>query len=130
MLGGTAVDFDPPQSAASAFGKTNVVAEQTTVVAGDLRALSREQLDKAKQTMSEIVAATLPHTIRHDHVRRGYPPMAPTDGNAKLLGDVRSGEPGSRFRARLRAVSPDKAGAADVSFVAGEVQDDHRRRRA
>src|SRR6185295_18616555 len=84
MLGGTSIDFDPVQLRGAGFGKTNVVAEHA-VVSGDLRALSREQFDKAKQTMAEIVAASLPHTSSTITFEEGYPPMAPTDGNAKLL---------------------------------------------
>jgi glutamate carboxypeptidase len=120
MAGGTTVDFDPGQLRGSAFGKTNVVAEHA-VVSGDLRGLSREQFDKAKQTMTEIVAASLPHTSSTITFDEGYPPMAPTDGNAKLLAmyDQASRDLGL---GSVTAVSPDRAGAADVSFVAAEVK--------
>ena len=119
MLGGTTVDFDPVQLRGSAFGKTNVVAEHA-VVSGDLRALSREQFEKAKQTMTEIVAASLPHTSSTITFDEGYPPMAPTEGNAKLLAMYDQASRDLGFGA-VTAVSPDRAGAADVSFVAAEV---------
>ena len=114
------MEFDPVQLRGSAFGKTNVVAEHA-VVSGDLRALSREQFEKAKKTMTEIVGASLPHTSATITFDEGYPPMAPTDGNAKLLAmyDQASRDLGSRA---VTAVSPDRAGAADVSFVAGDVK--------
>src|SRR4029453_8898299 len=83
LLGGTRVDFDPVQLPGSAFGMTNVVAEHA-LVSGDLRALSREQFDRAKQTMTEIVAGSLPHTSSTITFDDGYPPMAPTEGNARL----------------------------------------------
>ena len=104
----------------SAFGKTNVVAEHA-VVSGDLRALSREQFENAKKTMTEIVGASLPHTSATITFDEGYPPMAPTDGNAKLLAmyDQASRDLGL---GTVTAVSPDRAGAADVSFVAGDVK--------
>ncbi len=120
MLGGTTVDLDSIQLRGSAFGKTNVVAEHA-LVSGDLRALSREQFDKAKQTMTEIVAASLPHTSSTITFDDGYPPMAPTEGNAKLLAMYDQASRDLGFGS-VTAVSPDRAGAADVSFVAAEVK--------
>ena len=50
----------------------------------------------------------------------GYPPLAPTDGNRTLLAlyDQASRDVGA---GPVSAVDPDRAGAADVSFVAGHV---------
>jgi len=120
VLGGTSVDFDPVQIRGAAAGKTNVVAEHA-VASGDLRALSREQFENAKKTMTAIVAASLPQTSATIRFDEGYPPMAPTDANAKLLEmyDHASRDLGY---GPVAAVSPDRAGAADVSFVAGEVK--------
>jgi glutamate carboxypeptidase len=120
IVGGTTVDFDPVQLRGSAFGKTNVVAEHA-VVSGDLRALSREQFETAKQTMTEIVAASLPHTSSTIAFDEGYPPMAPTEGNAKLLAMYDQASRDLGFGS-VTAVSPDRAGAADVSFVAADVK--------
>jgi glutamate carboxypeptidase len=119
ILGGTSVDFDSVQLRGSAFGKTNVVAEHA-VVAGDLRALSREQFNKARQTMIEIVAASLPHTSATITFDDGYPPMAPAEGNARLLRMYDQASRDLGFGS-VTSVSPDRAGAADVSFVASEV---------
>lgn len=120
MLGGTAVEFDPVQLRGTAFGKTNVVAEHA-VVSGDLRTLSPDQLAKSKKTMKEIVGQSLPGTSATITFDEGYPPMAPTEGNAKLLTmyDKASRDVGA---GGVTAVSPDRAGAADVSFVAGDVK--------
>jgi glutamate carboxypeptidase len=120
LLGGTAVEFDPVQLRGRAFGKTNVIAEHA-VVSGDLRALSKEQFEKAKQTMEGIVGASLPHTRATIRFVDGYPPMAPTEGNAKLLAMYDQASRDLGFGS-VTAVSPDRAGAADVSFVAGEVK--------
>jgi glutamate carboxypeptidase len=120
VLGGTTVDFDPVQLRGTAFGKTNVVAENA-VASGDLRALSREQFDKAKQTMTEIVAASLAHTSATITFDEGYPPMAPTEGNARLLAMYDQASRDLGFGS-VTAVTPGRAGAADVSFVAGEVR--------
>ena len=119
VLGGTSVEFDPAQSRGTAFGRTNVVAERA-VVSGDLRTLSKGQLDRARATMESIVKTSLPNceaTITFDE---GYPPMAPTEGNARLLAAYDRASRDLGFGA-VTAVSPDRAGAADVSFVAGAV---------
>ena len=71
--------------------------------------------------MQAIVASPLPGTSSEITFDEGYPPLAPTDGNARLLAlyDRTSRDLGL---GSVTAVSPDRAGAADVSFVAGEVQ--------
>ncbi len=120
IVGGTAVDFDAQQARGTAFGKTNVVASEA-LVTGDLRTLTPEQLARAKKTMQEIAGASEPHTHATLTFDEGYPPLAPTDGNAKLLAvyDRASRDLGY---GPVAAVSPDKAGAADVSFIAGEAK--------
>ena len=120
IVGGTAVEHDPVQARGSAFGKTNVIAEHA-VVNGDMRTLSAEQLAKAKAAMEEIVKGSLPHAKSTITFEDGYPPLAPTDGNRKLLAmyDQASRDLGT---GPVGPVDPDRAGAADVSFVAGEVE--------
>jgi glutamate carboxypeptidase len=105
------------------------------VVQGDLRTLSPDQLAQVKATMIEIAGWSLPHTRSQLEFQDGYPPMAPSDGNRRLLAlyDAASRDLGT---GPVVAVDPSKAGAADVSFVAGRVataidgiglagQDDH-----
>ncbi len=120
VLGGTAVDFNAPQSRGTAFGKTNVVAEHA-VVAGDLRTVSKAQLERARATMQSIVKTSLPHTEATMTFDEGYPPLAPTEGNARLLAIYDRASQDLGF-GPVTAVSPDRAGAADVSFVAGDVK--------
>jgi glutamate carboxypeptidase len=119
MLGGTSVDFDSAQSRGTAFGKTNVVAERATV-AGDLRALSNEQFQKAMAAMRDIAGKSLPRTRAELTFDEAYPPLAPTAGNERLLVlyDRVSRDLGI---GPVEAVNPDRAGAADVSFVADQV---------
>jgi glutamate carboxypeptidase len=119
ILGGTTVEFDAAQSRGTAFGKENVVAANA-VVAGDLRTLSGDQLLKAKKMMAEVVEQSLAHTDATITFDEGYPPLAPTEGNKKLLAlyDRASRDVGA---GPVTAVDPDRAGAADVSFVAGHV---------
>lgn len=118
-LGGARVAIDGPSNKGTAEGKNNIVAERMTVQ-GDLRTLTPEQLARTKATMREIVAANLGHTSATITFDDGYPPMAPTDGNKRLLAlhDQASRDLGL---GPVTAVDPSKAGAADVSFVAGLV---------
>ncbi|MEO8521651.1 MAG: peptidase dimerization domain-containing protein, partial [Acidobacteriota bacterium] len=120
LLGGTTVEFDPAQSRGSAFGKSNVIAERA-VAAGDLRALSAEQFQQARQAMEHIAAASLPHTQSTITFDEGYPPMAPSEGNARLLAMYDKASRDLDFGS-VTAVSPDRAGAADVSFVASTIK--------
>ena len=118
-LGGARVALDAASNKGTAEGKNNIVAERMSVQ-GDLRTLSSEQLQRTKITMREIVAANLGHTSATITFEDGYPPMAPTDGNKRLLAlhDQASRDLG--FGA-VQPVDPSKAGAADVSFIAGIV---------
>jgi glutamate carboxypeptidase len=118
-LGGTTIDFDAAQSRGGAFGKTNVVAEHAVVI-GDLRALSSDQLASAKKAMYDVVAAHLPRTSAELAFDDSYPPMAPSDGNRRLLArlDQVSRDLGA---GPITPVDPRDAGAADVSFVANDV---------
>ena len=120
ILGGTSVDFDTAGARGLAFGKNNVIAEHT-IVSGDLRTISIEQLERAKERMRVIVAASLPHTSAEISFRDSYPPLAPSDGNQRLLAmlDQASRDLGL---GPVKAVDPRKAGAADVSFTAGLVE--------
>lgn len=119
LLGGTQVEFDPGQGRGTAFGKNNVVAEHA-VAAGDIRALSPEQYRRARDEMLAIVDDSLPRTSAELTFSEGYPPMAPTDGNRRLLSLYDEVSRGLGLGG-VEAVDPRKAGAADVSFVAGRV---------
>jgi glutamate carboxypeptidase len=120
ILGGTSVEFDAMQSRGSAFGKTNVIAERA-LVAGDLRTISAEQRERAKQRMREIVAQHLPHASAEIEFEDTYPPMAPTEGNYRLLAMVDQVSRDLGF-GPVTAVDPGAAGAADVSFTADHVE--------
>lgn len=120
IIGGTTVNQDKGSSSGMVFGKTNVVAE-TAIVAGDLRALSPEQEDRVKEKMREIVSRHLPGTSATIEFDEGYPPMAPTEGNYKLL-EVYSQVSKDLGFGEVVAVNPLRAGAADVSFTANHVE--------
>ena len=115
ILGGTTVETDSATNSGSAFGKNNIVAK-STIVTGDIRAVSKEQLARVKTKMQEIVADSYSHTDAQITFNEGYPPMTPTEGNRALLSmynkvsnDLGLGE--------VVAVNPLRAGAADVSFT-------------
>jgi glutamate carboxypeptidase len=113
------VKSDTTGTEGSASGKNNVIARDM-LVTGDLRTISPEQLASARKTMRAIVANHLPHTTAEITFVDGYPPMAPTEGNRKLLAlyDRASQDLGL---GPVVAVDPSRAGAADVSFVANIV---------
>lgn len=118
-LGGTAVTVDTTATTGTASGKENVVAERMTV-SGDLRTLSPEQLAHTRAVMRDIVGRHLPGTESAITFDDGYPPMAPTAGNRRLLTmyDSASRDLGL---GPVVAVDPSRAGAADVSFTASIV---------
>jgi glutamate carboxypeptidase len=118
-LGGTLVNADSGGTAGTASGKTNVIAGTMTVT-GDMRTLSPEQLAKTEQAMREIVSHHLPKTGGEIVFDDGYPPMAPTDGNRRLLSMYDRVSRDLGF-GPVAAVDPSKAGAADVAFIAGTV---------
>jgi len=117
--GGTLVKVDTTGTDGSVAGKRNVVAEHMEVT-GDLRTLSPEQQAKAERTMRAIVAKHLPKTSATITFDDGYPPMAPTAGNRRLLALYDQASRDLGFGAVV-AVDPSRAGAADVSFVAAKV---------
>jgi glutamate carboxypeptidase len=114
------VTFDAVQNRGTAFGKTNVVAE-SVYVAGDLRALTPEQLARAKATMQRLAARHYPNTNAVLTIDDGYPPFAPTEGNRRLLAILDQGSRDAGLPA-VGPVDPARAGAADISFVAGRVE--------
>ena len=121
VLGGTAVEIDEVLSRGSASGKTNVIPERAVAI-GDLRTLSKEQLQHARDTMRAVVSeAPLAQTEATLTFDDGYPSLPPTEGNAKLLAEYDRVSRDLGF-GPVEAVSPDRAGAADVSFVSGVVK--------
>jgi glutamate carboxypeptidase len=119
IVGGTSITHDDDAQRGTAFGKNNVVAE-STLVTGDLRALSLDQRARAVAMMERIVGATSPNTSASIAFTHGYPPLAPTDGNRRLLAMFDDASRGLGLGA-LEPVDPARAGAADVSFLAGRV---------
>lgn len=121
ILGGTSVELKEDGTGGSAFGKTNVVAEKA-LVRGDLRAVSLDQLDRAKEIMKEIVSENYPQTnAKLSFDEGGYPPLSQTEGSEKLL-EFYSNISQDLGYGKVYAVNPRNAGAADISFTSGHVE--------
>ncbi len=117
IVGGTSVNLERAASRGSAFGKDNVIAE-STLVAGDLRTLTPEQLARARATMRRIVAASPPHVGAAIEFDDGYPPLPPSENNRALLAAFDAASRDLGF-GPVTATDPARAGAADISFTAG-----------
>ena len=121
ILGGTSVELKEDGTGGSASGKTNVVAEKA-LVRGDLRAVSLDQLDRAKEIMKEIVSENYPQTnAKLSFDEGGYPPLSQTEGSEKLL-EFYSNISQDLGYGKVYAVNPRNAGAADISFTSGHVE--------
>lgn len=115
IIGGTTLKPNADGTGGSAYGKTNVVSQET-IVRGDLRAVSLDQLKKAKATMKRIVSENYPKTKAEINFGEGYPPLSLTEGNTKLLGYFNTVSEDLGFGS-VTAVNPRNAGAADISFT-------------
>ncbi|WP_421878676.1 M20/M25/M40 family metallo-hydrolase [Marinoscillum sp.] len=115
ILGGTDVTYDEKSKSGTAFGKNNVVA-QSTIVTGDIRCLTNEQLERTKESMKRIVKGNLPRTTATITFGEGYPPFAPTEGNYQLMEQFSKVSQDLGF-GPVTAVNPADAGAADISFT-------------
>lgn len=119
IVGGTRVNRQGDKSNYSTFGKTNVIAKDT-LVKGGIRAVSPEQLRRAKVIMQKIVSQNLRHTSAVLEFQPGYPPMAQTAANMELLTLYSQVSIDLGYGA-ISAVNPRNAGAADISFAASHV---------
>ena len=116
IQGGTNVEYEVQQNRGTTFGKTNVIPKKV-IVHGDMRTISVEQLDRAREKMRAVVARNLPKTSATIEFGDRHPPMPPTDGNARLqakLSEINE----ALGRGPMPALDPARRGAADISFVA------------
>ncbi|HEY8570985.1 M20/M25/M40 family metallo-hydrolase [Phenylobacterium sp.] len=116
VSGGAQASINPAETAVSASGKANIIAAEA-VALGDIRTLSPEQDARVRAKMEAIVARSLPNAeAKIAFADTGYPAMAPTEGNRRLLArlnevnrtldlpEMPTGDPASR-------------GAGDIAFV-------------
>lgn len=119
IAGSTQLEYVPEPLQAKVSGKDNIIAP-TAIASGDLRAITPEQITRTRAKMQQIVAAHLPQTTAEIVFDEGYPPMAPTEGNKRLLGAYDQVSRDLGF-GPVVSVNPRRAGAADVSFAADHV---------
>jgi glutamate carboxypeptidase len=118
--GGTTAELARDNLSIAATGKTNIIAAAATA-RGDLRAISPEQIARAQAKMRAIVAQPLTGASAHiTFAPDGYPPMAPTEGNRALLRRL-NGVNRDMGLAEMGELDPVRRGAADISFVAKDV---------
>ena len=119
FIGGSEVNYNDAAQEGSVLGKTNIISPKTVVI-GDLRFLSEQQKEKARESMRQIVSQHLAGSKATISFRDGIPSMPPTPGNEALVkvvndvslslgfGPVKAGDPGSR-------------GAGDISYIASYI---------
>jgi len=119
--GGDSVTLDKDEIRLSATGKTNIIAP-LAIARGDLRAIDQAQIDRARAKMKAIVAKPLPGaTATITFGDAGYPPMAPTEASAALLGKLNLVNADLGLP-NMAPQDPLKRGAADISWVAKDVE--------
>ncbi len=117
FIGGSEIIYDSAKIQGQVSGKTNIISP-ITYVQGDLRFLTEEQKNKAREKMLKIATTNnLKSTSATISFTDGIPSMEPTAGNNALveklskvsvdmgIGPTIAGDPGSR-------------GAGDISYVA------------
>ena len=114
IVGGTTAELADARG--SATGKSNVIPAKV-IVTGDLRFISKEQLESARQKMRDIVAKSLPGATGKITFEDGLSAMTPTDGNYELLKmlDKVSQDLGS---GKVDALDPGDRGAGDIGEIA------------
>jgi glutamate carboxypeptidase len=119
IAGGASAAIAESGANAEATGKTNIIPA-VAVAMGDVRALSRESIDRTAAKMREIVARPFNGGEAKLVFEDKYPPMAPTPGNRALL-DKLNGVNATLGLPEMAALDPLKRGAGDISFVAADV---------
>jgi len=118
--GGQTAQLDQGKIRLEATGKTNIIAA-TAVARGDLRAISKDQIDRVEAKMRAIVAQPLAGAraeIAFDEDI--YPPMPPTQGNRAILAEL-DGVNHDMGLPEMGELDPSERGAGDISFVAADV---------
>lgn len=117
MVAGVEADLDSTGLRGTAFGKSNIVAT-TSVVKGDLRYISVEQLNRAREKMRTIVKEGFPHTEAEILFTGGsQDAMPPTEGNIRLLG-ILSKASQDLGQGPVTAFDPALRGGGDMTQIA------------
>ncbi|GLU56041.1 M20/M25/M40 family metallo-hydrolase [Dyadobacter frigoris] len=116
MVAGAEANIDSTGLRGTAFGKSNIVAT-TSIVKGDLRYISIEQMEKARTKMLAIVKEGFPHTEAQITFSGGSGAMPPTPGNEKLLG-ILSQASQDLGQGKVTAFDPALRGGGDMTQIA------------
>lgn len=116
FIGGSEMSYDPVKASGAAVGKDNIISPAVTVT-GDLRFLTEQQKENARQTMRGIVSKNLSGTSATIVFEDGIPSMAPTSGNEAVL-KVIDGVSRSLGKGASVAGDPGSRGAGDISYIA------------
>jgi glutamate carboxypeptidase len=115
VSGGAKAELNADETAVTASGKANIAAE--AVALGDIRTLSAEQEARVRAKMQAIVARHLPSAQAElTFADTGYPPMAPTEGNRRLLAKLNAVNR-TLDLPEMPAGDPASRGAGDIAFV-------------
>jgi glutamate carboxypeptidase len=115
IVGGTDVTYDSAKISGTTAGKDNIIAPKA-YARGDLRFISNEQLQKARDTMRAIVADHLPGTTASITFEDGNPAMPPTKGNMALLA-VEDSVSRALGQGPVEALDPGRRGGGDISYI-------------
>ena len=115
IVGGTDVTYDSAKISGTTAGKDNIIAPRA-YARGDLRFISDDQLQKARETMRAIVAEHLPGTTASITFEDGNPAMPPTKGNMALLA-VEDSVSRALGQGPVEALDPGRRGGGDISYV-------------
>ena len=117
IVGGTTAELANAQG--SATGKSNVIPAKV-IVSGDLRFISEEQKEAARQKMRDIVAKSLPGASAKITFEDGLPAMTPNEGNYELLIQLDKVSQDLGFD-KVEALDPGDRGAGDIGAISGIV---------
>ncbi len=115
IVGGTDVTYDSAKISGTTAGKDNIIAPKA-YARGDLRFISDDQLQKARETMRAIVAEHLPGTTASITFEDGNPAMPPTKGNMALLA-IEDSVSRALGQGPVEALDPGRRGGGDISYV-------------
>ena len=116
IIGGSEIKYDEANQQGSSLGKTNIISPKTVVI-GDLRFLTEDQKQKARENMLQIVARHLPGTSAIIRFKDEIPSMPPTAGNQNLVKELNAASLALGY-GEVKAGDPGLRGAGDISYVA------------
>ena len=116
IIGGSEVSYNEEAQQGAVSGKTNIISPRT-VANGDLRFISEQQKENARNVMREIVGQSLPGTKATIRFVDGIPSMPPTEGNTRLAAQLSSVSEAMGW-GKVNPGNPGSRGAGDISYVA------------